>query len=196
MGQRPQGIPRMSAPIGNHARHRPCPQMPLDRSPTHQHGHANTGQGRQDGTPPRLRTDRWRRQIGPARIVSRKAKSHRHNGNPGQIIEGVRVQSQPVAQPIPAGVGKGFTRGLHTRARCLPRYQQPCRRGKPDHGSWLMRRRCGRKAITAQTAVLNLARNLYRHSSNTLTFPSPDPCRGTAGRLAVFSGGLLQPSCL
>ncbi len=86
------------------------------------------------------------------RIISGKAKGHRHNGHAMLIIEFNLGQPGPIAQAIARRIGKGTPRRMDPRTGGLPCDQQSRGGRKPDHRAWGMRRLGCRKTVGANPA--------------------------------------------
>lgn len=146
---------RMIAPCLDRGRHRFPPQMPPDRMPAHQKCQPWLQQ-RHDLCPPGCRADRWRRQIRPLGIISRKTEGHRHDRDSVQVIESGLVDPHPVTQSLARAVGEGSAAFMDPHPWRLPRDQDPRTGPEPHHRARRVARCRGGKAIAAQAARRNL----------------------------------------
>ena len=183
MGQRKD--PRcMIAPIRHGFRHRHLPpHMPAMGMAAHQNLQLHRAQCLHHLPVPRRRTDRGRRQVGLLRVVARKAEGHRHHRHAGEVIERVRPDPQPVAQPVARGIGERPARGMDPRAGRLPRHQHPRTGPEPDHGPRCMGRCCRREAVGTDPAGPDPGGKLYsvgRLHGQDAPLPAHPYCRTRA----------------
>lgn len=170
----------MPAPIRHNACYRPRPDVPAHRSPPHQHRHPHRWQGLHHPAPPHVGTHPWWRQISTLGIIARKAKRHRHNRHAAAVIKHTCIQPQPIAQPVPAGIGKRAARCVYPRARCLPRNQQLRACIKPHHRARHMPCCRGRKPVSTDAAFRDALLQFHRQPGNTCAHP-PRPSLQTGG---------------
>src|SRR5262245_55758376 len=128
----------------------------------------------------------WR-QIALICVMTRKAKSHRNDGDLGFVIEHGTRDTHPLPQAVARGVVEGKPRRMHLDAGCLACDEQPRGRGYAKDRARLMRKGRAARRLDADPAgsyAHGQRRKLrsingFRHHVPPAAFPS------AAMRLAI-----------
>ena len=114
---------------------------------------------------PRRRAFPARRQVGAARIQSRKAEAHRHDRDPACVIEGRRIDAHPVAEAIAGRIGEGPAGGVDAGPRRLAGDADGRGRRYLEDRSRFVRQRLADRPVAADPAGADIARKAVQRLS-------------------------------
>lgn len=116
----------VASPVGHHLAHRRhasvTVQVPGDGMASHQQGQLDPLQLGQHGLAPGRSAFRAGRQVAAA-AGSRVAEAHGHQGDAGDVVEGLAIGAHPLAQAVAAGVVERNAGLVHATARGLANHQ-------------------------------------------------------------------------